>query len=45
MKVRESGFAQLSAPEEVRQAGFRDNTEGWREELGGLRKRSEAAAV
>jgi len=45
VKVRESGFAQLSAPEEVRQAGFRDNTEGWRLELGELRKKSEAAAA
>lgn len=45
VKVRESGFAHLSAPEEVRQAGFRDNTEGWRLELDGLRKRSEAAAA
>jgi uncharacterized protein YndB with AHSA1/START domain len=42
--VRESGFAALEAPEEVRQAGFDDNTEGWRVELGSLKSRSEAAA-
>ena len=45
VKVRESGFAALDAPEEIRQAGVRDNTEGWRLELGDLKKRSEAAAA
>jgi len=44
VKVRESGFASLDAPEEIRQAGVRDNTEGWQMELGDLKKRSEAAA-
>lgn len=44
VKVRESGFAALDAPEEIRQAGVRDNTEGWQMELGDLKKRSEAAA-
>jgi uncharacterized protein YndB with AHSA1/START domain len=43
VKVRESGFATLDAPEEIRQAGVRDNTEGWQLELGDLKKRSEAA--
>ena len=42
VKVRESGFATLDAPEEIRQAGVRDNTEGWQLELGDLKKRSEA---
>ena len=45
VKVRESGFAALDAPEEIRQASVRDNTEGWRLELGDLKKRSEAAAA
>lgn len=44
VKVRESGFASLDAPEEIRQAGVRDNTEGWQMELGDLKKRSEATA-
>ncbi len=45
VKVRESGFARLDAPEETRQAGFDSNTEGWRLELGELKTRSEAAAA
>ena len=45
VKVRESGFSALDAPEEIRQAGVRDNTEGWQLELGDLRKRSEATAA
>ena len=45
VKVRESGFAELDAPEETRQAGVRSNTEGWRLELGDLKTRSEAAAA
>jgi uncharacterized protein YndB with AHSA1/START domain len=45
VKVRESGFAQLDAPEETRQAGVRDNTEGWRLELRELKTRGEAAAA
>ena len=44
VKVRESGFAALEASEQVRQSGIDSNTEGWRTELGDLRKRSEAAA-
>jgi uncharacterized protein YndB with AHSA1/START domain len=42
VKVRESGFATLNAPEESREAGVRDNTEGWQLELADLKKRSEA---
>jgi uncharacterized protein YndB with AHSA1/START domain len=45
VKVRESGFAQLDAPEETRKAGFESNTEGWRLELGELKTRGEAAAA
>ena len=41
VKVRESGFAALNASEEVKQAGIKDNTEGWHEELGALRKSAE----
>ena len=41
VKVRESGFAHLAAPEETRQAGVDSNTEGWRLELGELKQRSE----
>lgn len=44
VKVRESGFAELAASEEVRESGFKANTEGWSMELADLRKRSEAAA-
>lgn len=41
VRVRETGFAALDASEEVKQAGLRDNTEGWREELDALRKSAE----
>jgi uncharacterized protein YndB with AHSA1/START domain len=44
VRVRESGFAGLDAPEEVRRSGLSSNTEGWQLELAGLRKRSEADA-
>lgn len=44
VQVRESGFADLDASEEVRQAGIRDNTEGWRMELDALRKSAENRA-
>jgi len=44
VRVRESGFAALDASEEVKQAGIKDNTEGWREELGALRKSAENRA-
>jgi uncharacterized protein YndB with AHSA1/START domain len=39
--VVESGFAALDAPEEVRQAGIKDNTGGWSLELGSLKDRAE----
>ena len=45
VKVRESGFAALDAPEEIRESGVRDNTEGWRLELGELKTRSESTAA
>lgn len=38
--VRESGFAHLDAPDDVREAGLHANTEGWRQELGDLRVRA-----
>jgi uncharacterized protein YndB with AHSA1/START domain len=41
VKVVESGFAALDAPEKVRQAALRDNTGGWESELTGLVKRAE----
>jgi uncharacterized protein YndB with AHSA1/START domain len=44
VRVRESGFAELDASEEVKQAGIRDNTEGWQEELDALRKSAENRA-
>ena len=45
VKVRESGFARLEAPEEIRQAGVKSNTEGWRLELDELKQRSEEATA
>lgn len=45
VKVRESGFAALAASEEVRLAGIKDNTQGWREELSALCKSAENRAV
>jgi uncharacterized protein YndB with AHSA1/START domain len=41
VKVRESGFAALDASEELKQAGIRDNMEGWRLELDALRRSAE----
>lgn len=43
--VVESGFASLEASEEVRAAGVKDNTEGWRQELDALKARAEEAPV
>lgn len=43
--VVESGFATLDAPEDVRRAGFEDNTQGWVEELGSLKARAESASA
>lgn len=45
VKVRESGFAELDAPEEVRESGLKSNTEGWGIELADLGKRAESAAA
>lgn len=45
VKVRESGFAHLEAPDEIKQAGLKSNTEGWRLELGELKQRSEEATA
>jgi uncharacterized protein YndB with AHSA1/START domain len=42
--VVESGFATLDAPEGVREEGLRDNTEGWRQEMAGLKELAERAA-
>ena len=43
VKVVESGFAALDAPEPVREQQLKDNTGGWEMELGSLRERAEAA--
>ncbi len=45
VKVRESGFAHLDAPDEIRQAGVKANTEGWQHELGELKLHSEEATA
>ena len=42
VSVRESGFADLDASDEVKQSGLTSNTEGWRIELGDLGQRAEA---
>jgi uncharacterized protein YndB with AHSA1/START domain len=39
----ESGFAALDAPESVRESSWKDNTNGWREELASLKARAEQA--
>jgi len=41
LRVVESGFAALDAPEETRRRSHVDNTEGWATELEGLRERAE----
>lgn len=38
----ESGFAGLEAPDDVRAAAWKDNTDGWQQELAELRTRAEA---
>ena len=43
VQVVESGFAALDAPDEVKQAGLKSNTDGWTEELKSLRDRAAAA--
>jgi uncharacterized protein YndB with AHSA1/START domain len=42
VSVRESGFAELDASDEVKQSGVTSNTEGWRIELGDLGQRAES---
>lgn len=41
--VTESGFSSLDATDEAKEQRFRENTEGWRLELGELKSRSEQA--
>jgi uncharacterized protein YndB with AHSA1/START domain len=43
VRVVESGFAGLDASAAVREAAWKDNTGGWREELAELKGRAEAA--
>lgn len=45
LRVVESGFASLAAPDDLRDKQFRDNTHGWSVELGGLRERAEKPAA
>ncbi|HJP76622.1 MAG TPA: SRPBCC domain-containing protein [Pseudonocardiaceae bacterium] len=45
VRVVESGFASLATSEDVRQAQFDGNTEGWRFELGLLGKRAVHASA
>lgn len=44
LRVVESGFQHLALPEEQRAARFRDNTQGWQEELDELRNYAERLA-
>jgi len=44
VSVRETGFAELDADDEVKEAGLASNTEGWRIELGDLGQRAESVA-
>ncbi|MGI8880709.1 MAG: SRPBCC domain-containing protein [Jatrophihabitans sp.] len=41
VRVVESGFATLDAPDEVRRAGVESNSGGWDEELASLQRRAE----
>jgi hypothetical protein len=41
LRVVESGFADLDAPEDVRRKSFEDNIGGWDMELDGLKRRAE----
>lgn len=45
LRVVETGFADLALPEDKRWSSFQDNTAGWREELGKLRKYAEQLTV
>ncbi|ANZ41323.1 polyketide cyclase [Lentzea guizhouensis] len=42
VKVVESGFAALAAPEDVRAQALRDNTGGWPEVMDAFKKRAES---
>ena len=42
MAVRESGFAQLDAPEELKAQSIESNSGGWESQLASLRDRSAA---
>jgi uncharacterized protein YndB with AHSA1/START domain len=44
LSVVESGFAELDAPDDVKQAGLRDNSSGWEGQLAALQKRAETDA-
>jgi uncharacterized protein YndB with AHSA1/START domain len=41
LRVVESGFAELAAPEDTRRTSLEGNTEGWASELDELKKRAE----
>jgi uncharacterized protein YndB with AHSA1/START domain len=43
VRVAESGFAAIDAPDTVREQAWKDNTGGWQEEMAGLKERAEAA--
>ncbi|MEU8076227.1 SRPBCC family protein [Catellatospora citrea] len=45
LRVVESGFAALAAPEERRSGAFRDNSGGWPLELEALKARAEESSV
>jgi hypothetical protein len=45
VRVVESGFASLDASEDVRRAGFANNSSGWELELAGLQQRAEETAT
>lgn len=44
LRVVESGFAALDAPEEQRRGALSDNTDGWRQVMEAFKKRAEEAA-
>ena len=44
LRVVESGFAALDAPEEQQRGALKDNTDGWNQVLEALTKRAEEAA-
>lgn len=44
LRVVESGFATLDAPDEQRRGALKDNTDGWQQVMDALKKRAEEAA-